>query len=84
MGLVVAREVGKIQVALDNLVESLYKYSASTKEISNIKIQIAKHDVEEKIASMQLVVQQLASQFNVGNINECYERMTRESEGGGK
>ncbi len=81
--MVVAREVGKIQVALDSLTETLYKYHAVCDGISNIRIQIAKHEVEEKIARMQLVVQKLANQFNVGNINECYERMMKESEGGG-
>ena len=81
--MVVAREVGKMQVALDNLTEALYKYSASCDGISNVKIQLAKHEVEEKIARMQMVVQKLANQFSVGNINECYERMMKESEGGG-
>ena len=81
--MVVAREVGKIQVALDSLTETLYKYHSACDGISNIRIQIAKHEVEEKIARMQMVVQRLANQFNVGNINECYERMMKESEGGG-
>ena len=81
--MVVAREVGKIEVALENLTEALYTYSAVCKGICTVKAEIAKHEVEEKIARMQMVVQNLANQFSVGNINECYERMMKESEGGG-
>ena len=79
----IRKEIGKIEIALDNLTEALYKYKACCGGISNIKIQLSKHDVEEKIARMQAVVQMLANQFSVGNINECYERMMKESEGGG-
>ena len=50
---------------------------------NKLQAEIAKQEVEEKIARMQLLVQQLANQFSVGNINECYERMMKESEGGG-
>ena len=81
--MVVSKEVGKIYVALENLTDALYKYNACCDGICSVKVQIAKHEVEEKIARMQMVVQQLANQFSVGNINECYERMMKESEGGG-
>lgn len=76
--MVVAKEIGKIQVALDSLTDTLYKYHAVCEGISNIKIQLAKQEVEEKIARMQLVVQQLANQFNVGSINEHYEKILKE------
>ena len=79
----IRKEIGRIEIALENLTEALYKYHAVCEGISNIKIQLAKHEVEEKIARMQLLVQQLANQFNVGRINEHYERMIKESEGGG-
>lgn len=79
----IRKEIGRIEIALENLTEALYKYHAVCEGISNIKIQLAKHEVEEKIARMQMVVQRLANQFSVGNINECYERMMKESEGGG-
>ena len=79
----IRKEIGRIEVALDNLTEALYKYKACCDGVSNIKIQMANHEVEEKIARMQMVVQKLANQFSVGRINECYERMMKESEGSG-
>lgn len=79
----VRQEIGKLAVALDNLAEELYKHKAVLDGRSNIRIQLTKHAVEEKIARMQLLVQRLANQFNVGRINEHYERMIKESEGGG-
>ena len=76
----VSREIGRIEIAFENLTEALYKYNACCEGVSSTKIQIAKLEVEEKIARMQLVVQRLANQFSVGRINECYERMMKESE----
>ena len=79
----VSREIGRIEIAFENLTEALYKYNACCEGVSSTKIQIAKLEVEEKIARMHVVIQKLANCFNVGNINECYERMMKESEGGG-